>query len=273
MIDRQDFLGLVNPRADDGITAYIDPPGVPEVKPYRSTSVSWIKFMDSASEIIHEGAKRAITINDHAYRVDMMHHVDHAADEHGGSMDRIHAGSLAFMSKPVAHSIGRNMNSNMMQTLLFWGSYWGANWVVGDDKAPFEQVALDYAPLFRQLKGKLWSGQAHAVSVVGGGAQANLFEIEPRKGDELIAAGDVAARVRVLVVAFGPASGKVTVALGGPTKYDNATLFHPGVGEATIPPPTTAANGVTEISVPLSHGDPHGVAVVRLTPASGQLQF
>ena len=193
-------------------------------------------------------------------------------------MDRIHAGSLAFMSKPVAHSIGRNMNSNMMQTLLFWGSYWGANWVIGDDKAPFGQVALDYAPLFRQLRGKLWSGQAHAVSVVGGGAQANLFEIEPRKGEELTATGDVSARVRVLVVVFGPASGNVTVALGGPTKYANATLFHPGphfssgVGEAIIPP-TKAANGVTEISVPLSHGDPHGVAVVRLTPASGQLQL
>ena len=49
--------------------------------------------MDSASEIVHDGAGRAITINDHMYRVDMMRHVDHAADEHGGSYDRIHAGA------------------------------------------------------------------------------------------------------------------------------------------------------------------------------------
>ena len=42
---------------------------------------------------MHDGAGRAITINDHMYRVDMMRHVDHAADEHGGSYDRIHAGA------------------------------------------------------------------------------------------------------------------------------------------------------------------------------------
>ena len=40
------------------------------------------------------------------------------------------------------------------------------------------------------------------MSVVGGGAQANLFEIEPRKGEELTASDDVAARVRVLIVVF-----------------------------------------------------------------------
>ena len=119
------------------------------------------------------------------------------------------------LSKPVAHSIGRNMNAKMMQTLLFWGSYWGNNWEVGNDKAPFGQVALDYAPLFRQLKGKLWSGQAHAVAVVGGGAQANLFEIEPKKG----AASGSTPRVRVLVVAFGRTNATVSVALRGPTKY------------------------------------------------------
>jgi hypothetical protein len=55
VIDRQDFLGLVNPRGDDGTTAYIAPPAVPTAKAYRSTTVSWIDFMDSASEIVHNG--------------------------------------------------------------------------------------------------------------------------------------------------------------------------------------------------------------------------
>ena len=282
VIDRQDFLGLVNPRSDDGVTAYISQPTVPEVKAYRSTSVGWIKFMDSASEIIHKGAKRAITINDHSYRVDMMHHVDHAADEHGGSMDRIHAGSLAFMSKPVAHSIGHTNSPSMLQTLLFWGSMWGDNWQVGNDKAPFGQTALDYAPLFRQLRGKLWAGDAHAVSVVGGGAaQANLFEIEPPKTSSsaagaaaaaAAAADPPAARVRVLVVVFGPASGTITVAVrgGGVASYKNATLFHPGVRATTLAPPAVTAAGMAHVSVPLSHGDPHGCAVVRLVPAGGE---
>ena len=34
------------------------------------------------------------------------------------------------MSKPVAHSIGRSENPEMLQTLLYWGSYRGANWKV-----------------------------------------------------------------------------------------------------------------------------------------------
>ena len=178
-------------------------------------------------------------------------------------MDRIHAGSLAFMSKPVAHSIGHTNSPSMLQTLLFWGSYWGDNWQVGNDKAPFGQAALDYAPLFRQLRGKLWAGDAHAVSVVGGGAQANLFEIEPAKGSVQEQAG-ASARVRVLVVVFGPAGGAVTVALrGGPSAYTNATLFHPGVSPTALAPPAQGA----ALSVPLSHGDPNGCAVVRLEPA------
>ena len=271
VIDRQDFIGLVNPRDDDGTTAYIAPKGgVPAAMPYRSTSVSWINFMDSASEIIHTGAKRAITINDHVYRVDMMHHVDHAADEHGGSMDRIHAGSLAFMSKPVAHSIGRTNSPSMLQTLLFWGSYWGDNWQVGNDKAPFGQAALNYAPLFRQLRGKLWAGDAHAVAVVGGGAAANIFEIEAPKGSAMELAG-TAARTRVLVVVFGPANGTVVVAVRGVAAYANATLFHPGVSPVVLVPPTVSS-GVAHVSVQLSHGDPHGCGVVRLVPSGYEVK-
>lgn len=267
VIDRQDFIGLVNPRDDDGTTAYIATKGgVPVAMPYRSTTVSWIKFMDSVSDIIHKKAKRAITINDHVYRVDMMHHVDHAADEHGGAMDRIHAGSLAFMSKPVAHSIGHTNSPAMLQTLLYWGSYWGDNWEVGNDKAPFGQTALDYAPLFRQIRGKLWAGDAHAVSVIGGGAAAaNLFEIEAPKGSAQDLA-DPAARTRVLVVVFGPANGTVTVAVRGVAAYGAATLFHPGVSPTALAVPAVSS-GAIHINVRLSHGDPHGCAVVRLVPS------
>ena len=186
------------------------------------------------------------------------------ADEHGGAMDRIHAGSLAFMSKPVAHSIGRTNSPSMLQTLLYWGSFWGQGWEVGNDKAPFGQTALDYAPLFRQIRGKLWAGDAHAVAVVGGGAAANLFEIEAPKGSAQALAG-AAARTRVLVVVFGPADGTVTVALRGVSKYSNATLFHPGASPRTIAAPT-ASSRLAHLSVQLSHGDPHGCAVVRLVP-------
>ena len=39
---------------------------------------------------------------------------------------------------------------------------------------------MAYSPLFRQLQGKRWAGEAHAVRVTAGGpAQANLFVIEP----------------------------------------------------------------------------------------------
>ena len=119
---------------------------------------------------------------------------------------------------------------------------------------------LDYAPLFRQLKGKVWAGDAHAVMVVGGGlAQANVFEIE-EKG------AAAAAGVRVLVVAFGPTNGMVSVALRA-AAYSAATVFRPGAGPAgmRLPSAPTTAGGVTTVAVPMSSGTP-ACAVVRLTP-------
>lgn len=111
------------------------------------------------------------------------------------------------------------------------------------------------------------------MTVVGGGpAQANLFEIETPSGasagNSHATAMTVGARARVLVVVFGPARGNVTVVLrGGPATYTGATRFHPGMGAVRVVPPmspTGAPGGVASITVALSHGDPHGCAVVRL---------
>ena len=190
-------------------------------------------------------------------------------------------------------SVGHDNSPTKLQELLYWGSYWGQNWQVGHDQAPFSQTALDYAPLFHQLRGKLWAGDAHAVSVVGGtdtgtgshSAAVNLFEIEAPKatsssssssGNTSRSAGAAqeaaAARVRVLVVVFGAANGSVTVAVrsagvGAVAEYTSATLFHPGSPAVTLVAPKVV-DGVAHVDVPLSHGDPHGCAVVRLVPAS-----
>lgn len=73
----------------------------------------------------------------------------------------MHAGALAFMSKPSQH--GRPV-----QEALYWGSYTGVAstpeaWE--DGTAPFGQRVLDYAPLFEQLRGKRWAGEAHAATL------------------------------------------------------------------------------------------------------------
>lgn len=92
----------------------------------------------------------------------------------------------------------------------------------------FGNDAIDYEPLFAQLRGKRWAGEAHAVRVASGGpAQANLFVIEPskqerdaheqRRGRAVSVGVEAAAEVakptmpRVLVVALAPANGTVTV--------------------------------------------------------------
>eukprot|EP01047_Picozoa_sp_COSAG01_P068701 COSAG01_NODE_9990_length_2281_cov_4.881302_1_plen_732_part_10 len=72
VIDRWDFAGLTNPRADDGVSAYVHPPGVTRAKALRSTSISLQEFMVAASAIVHEKYHRAISINDHTYRVDLL---------------------------------------------------------------------------------------------------------------------------------------------------------------------------------------------------------
>ena len=156
VIDRWDFAGLTNPRVDDGITAYVNPPSVKTAKPVGSTTLSLLHFMRDVHKVVHTKHNRAVSINDHTYRVDLLEHVDHAGDEHGGAPARAHAGALAFMSK----SIGLHRPP---QELLYWGTQTSAGssaamWQAGD--APFGQTAIDYAPLFAQLVGRRWAGEA-----------------------------------------------------------------------------------------------------------------
>ena len=268
VIDRWDFAGLTNPRADDGITAYVNPPSVKTAKPVGSTTLSLLHFMRDVHKVVHTKHNRAVSINDHTYRIDLLEHVDHAGDEHGGAPARAHAGALAFMSK----SIGLHRPP---QELLYWGTQASAGssaamWQAGD--APFGQSAIDYAPLFAQLVGRRWAGEAHAVRVTSGGpAQANLFVIDPRSGptskDTHNDAGTKAGPlVRVLVVALGPARGNVSVELRGSVEYGTVAVYHPAVSAPMSLPAPTSAGNVTKLTVPLSHGDPTGCAVVRLTP-------
>lgn len=194
--------------------------------------------------------------------------MDHAADEHGSAADRVHAGSLAFMSKPV--SLGRSP-----QELLYWGSMHSygssaASWQSGN---PFGSEAMAYSPMFRQLQGKRWAGEAHAVRVTDGGpAQANLFVIEPTTKAERMARAALMARgaapplVRVLAVVLGRPRANVTVELRGGPQYASVEVHHPGGYTVNLSAPVTVAGGVTTLIVPLSHSDATGCAMVRLTP-------
>lgn len=274
VMDRWDFAGLTNPRADDGVTAYIRPPSVSKALPLQSTTMSLLRVMENISAIVHTQHRRAISINDHTYRVDLLKHVDHAGDEHGAFPARIHANGLAFMSKPF--SLG-----HPPQELLYWGGFpaWSstpARW--GDGKAPFGETAIDYAEMFAQLAGKRWAGEAHAVKVVDGGpAQANLFVIEPKSPTSQTsvvssgAAADEMTLIRVLVIVLGPARGNVTVALRGAVEYESVTYFHPGSITGKLTPPPNDQN-TTTLTVPLSHGDPTGCAVVRLAPKAASVE-
>ena len=69
-----------------------------------------------------------------------MKNVDNAGDEHGSAAARVHAGSLAFMSKPVTH--GRPKPE-----LLYWGSMGG----VSSTAADWQSGALSFARVVFRL--------------------------------------------------------------------------------------------------------------------------
>ena len=77
---------------------------------------------------------------DHTYRIDILKNVDNAGDEHGSAAARVHAGSLAFMSKPVTH--GRPKPE-----LLYWGSMGG----VSSTAADWQSGALSFARVVFRL--------------------------------------------------------------------------------------------------------------------------
>jgi hypothetical protein len=198
-IDRQDWLGHVNPSADDHATWFPVSSrrrggGVPTSSiPARALINSWKPAMAAFAQVWHAAGK-VVIITDHSNRLDMMEHVDGIYAEMGDQVSAsglIHAvgSGLAAMNLPCyiwAHPSSDNSYPTLaagLQAHLQAGVFptvpvKNNDHAIGGDCAPncpFDQIFIDYGALFVALKERRWVLDAHAVHVVENNALANIF--------------------------------------------------------------------------------------------------
>lgn len=197
-IDRQDWIGFVNPRGDD-LQTWIPDLG----SPVRALIFSWKAAMATFGQV-WRAAGRPVVINDHSNRLDMMSFVDGIYAEMG-DMQSATAGRGSLNS----HAVGTSLVSLGARPAFIWNhpkkpqqltsAYLNAGlqthlWAgvfptvpvknndhaIGGDCAPnctYNAVFAAYGPLFGALRGRRWAlGSARAAEVVTSNALANLFE-------------------------------------------------------------------------------------------------
>ncbi len=222
-IDRTDWLRFYNPLRDDGQSWMWN-------RPVASLFLSWNEIMEKLGDHFHKAGK-LIYINNAMARVDLMRDVDGMFDEftYIGS----HLNKCAFMciKKPLIGWIEprqdefKSSPDAFMQQNIYMGCYPMAPFPGNDHSnlpdPQVEQLFIDYGPLMDAMRGKQWVLAPHVVSVPGGEALANLFEVPGGFVVPVIHAK--AARVRVVLRGMS----KLVKADG----FDVDAL-HPGVKEA-----------------------------------------
>jgi hypothetical protein len=181
-------IGTVNPRADDNVTWY--PMGDGVFKPVRAMINSWKPAMESFASVWHE-SNQSVIINDHVHRIDMMKSVDgifaEMADIDAAGWTHGFGSALAGIRKPVwlwnhpkDDDIPLDTLEQALQAHLYIGVYpmlpvRNNDHAIGGmcaPNCPYDQIYLDYGPLFQGLKGKQWLLTANAVESSTGLANA-----------------------------------------------------------------------------------------------------
>jgi hypothetical protein len=236
-IDRQDWIGVTNPNADDGRTWL--PVGAGFL-PVRAMIHSWKPAMEAFAEVWHEGGQ-AVIINDHSNRLDMMEFVDGIYAEMGdmsaaaagssssGSLNSHGIGTaLASLGPTVAYiwshpkkpsQMTAQYVSDGLQTHLWAGVFptvpvKNNDHAIGGDCAPscaYDGTFSSYGHLFNAIRGRSWVLAAHAAVVASKNALANLFSI-PVPGHRSTGSSP---RLFAAVVILAPASADVTLSLKG----------------------------------------------------------
>lgn len=206
-IDRMDWLRLSNPTADDGTTVYRESAA-------RSLFWSWRTLMNELGPMYHDAGK-VIFVNNHVKRIDLLQHVDGIFDEFtyaGAALnltallctDRQAMGWLnserQLMSEPDAY----------FQRFLHLGVFPMAPYPDNDhsiEPSPeVERLYLDYAELFRTLKGRRWALDLN-ISVSTG--RVNAFMVEA--GYAVVVTGCSGAETEVRIEGVDASSGRVEV--------------------------------------------------------------
>jgi hypothetical protein len=213
--------------------------------PARSLRWSWNRLMEDLAPILH-GEGKVIFVNPLDKRLDVMRHVDGFFDEIPG----IHGDALLCVRKPAlvfnrAPGTGAKADA-FFQKYLYLGVHpmvpvAGNDHGIGKVSPEKRQPFLDYAPLFKAIRGKKWVLEPDCVTVEDEATKVNLFEVP----------GGF-----VIPVVFGAEARQAEVILNGIKEIGLNTpvsVLHPGTDGVTEIPVRDASGGV-RLTVPLRRG-------------------
>lgn len=176
-IDRMDWLRMYNHRRDDGVS-WLGNQAV------RSLYVSWMDLMEKLGPVFHNENK-VIYVNNHVKRLEQLKLVDGIFDEFTYAGSPLNTVGLLGIKKPVLGWIGDENQfkpdpDKAMQKYLYMGVFPMAPFPANDHSLRpsewIDQLYLDYGPLLKQLKGKKWVLEPHAIEVIDEAAKANMFK-------------------------------------------------------------------------------------------------
>ncbi len=247
-IDRMDWLRMYNEQRDDQVSWFGN-------KPTRSLLISWHSLLNQLGPLMHKAGK-AIFINNHDKRIDLLKQTDGFFDEftYGGSPLNLTA--LMGVRRPVLGWTSEEKNLRpdpdaFFQRYLYLGVYPMAPFPGNDHSLlPSEWVDkqyLDYGPMLQTLKGKKWVLEPDCILAEGKSAKVNLFKTHDGW---------------VIPVVFGPKEGSVNLIIKkvvGMNGTLRAEVLYPGTDKPTEIAINQAAD-VIRLAVPLHRG----CAIVRL---------
>ncbi|MBP1655433.1 MAG: putative lipoprotein [Bacteroidetes bacterium] len=241
-IDRMDWLRLYNEERDDNLSWFNN-------RPTRSLLVSWKNLLDQLGPMMH-GSGKAIFVNNHDKRIDLLRQVDGFFDEftYGGSPLNLTA--LMGVRRPVLGWTSEEKNLRpdpdaFFQRYLHLGVFPTAPFPGNDHSlqpsAWVDRQYLDYGPLLSLMKGKKWVLEPHCITVEGLKAKVNLFEVPGGW---------------VVPVTFGPKEGTVPVTVRnvpGMTGDLKASAMYPG-SDTMVPVAITGAGDALQMVVSTRRG-------------------
>jgi hypothetical protein len=217
-IDRMDWLRLFNENADDGISWF-------DGRPVRSLVTSWKQIMSKLGPMMHESGK-AILVNNHTKRIDLLNETDGFFDEFTYAGTSLNATAFLALNKPAmgwtdtVATIRSEGGDNFFQKYLYMGilpmcPFPGNDHSISPD--PFtDQLYLDYGPLMLAMKERSWVLKPHAVSVKDNAAKVNMFNVPQGYA------------IPVMYAVHGIQAAKVTFQNTSGKEIVSCEVYHPG---------------------------------------------
>ena len=245
-IDRMDLVRHYNPQADDGITWM-------NGRPARAFYFSWQQLMAKLGAMMHN-ADKAIILNNHTKRLDLMRDADGIYCEFGYSGTSLNASSLLCVRKPLMLWTDGPMALEpepdaYFQRHLYLGGYPtapypGNNHCIKPGNNRADKFYLDYGPLLDAMRGKKWVLLPHVIEVADQKARANLFSVPGGY---------------VIPVTFGGKDKNADIVLSGlPTLPGQdgfrVEVIHPGQEQWSTMATISASAGQIKLRVPLERG-------------------